>query len=80
MQHLIIDLFIPREEFLKYYKGIASQVNCRARDGRVVSLPVKNLLPFLTHSGVRGSFVIYFERGGKLVSINRLAQAAPVNS
>ncbi|MEZ2746460.1 DUF2835 domain-containing protein [Halopseudomonas bauzanensis] len=72
MQELIIDLALPAERYLAWYRGQAGRVVMRSRDGRSVSLPAHHLRPFLTHEGVYGSFVMRFTREGKLVSLERL--------
>lgn len=72
MQELIIDLALPAERYLAWYRGQAGRVVMRSRDGRSVSLPAHHLRPFLTHEGVYGSFVMRFTDEGKLVSLERL--------
>lgn len=72
MQELIIDLALPAERYLAWYRGQAGRVMMRSRDGRSVSLPAHHLRPFLTHEGVYGSFVMRFTGEGKLVSLERL--------
>jgi len=72
MQELIIDLALPAERYLAWYRGQAGRVMMRSRDGRSVSLPAHHLRPFLTHEGVYGSFVMRFTAEGKLVSLERL--------
>lgn len=72
MQELIIDLALPAERYLAWYRGQAERVMMRSRDGRSISLPAHHLRPFLTHEGVYGSFVMRFTAQGKLVSLERL--------
>lgn len=72
MQELIIDLALPPERYLAWYRGQAGRVVMRSRDGRSVSLPAHHLRPFLTHEGVYGSFVMRFTGEGKLVSLERV--------
>ncbi|CEA06393.1 type IIA topoisomerase (DNA gyrase/topo II, topoisomerase IV), A subunit [Pseudomonas saudimassiliensis] len=72
MQELIIDLALPAERYLAWYRGQAGRVMMRSRDGRSISLPAHHLRPFLTHEGVYGSFVMRFTAQGKLVSLERL--------
>ncbi|MEX2321659.1 MAG: DUF2835 family protein [Saccharospirillum sp.] len=35
-QHLIVDLYISADDYLRHYKGQVSQVVCEARDGRLL--------------------------------------------
>lgn len=72
MQQLVVDLALPADRFLAWYKGQADRVLMRSRDGRSVSLPAHHLRPFLTHEGVHGSFVLKFTDEGKLLSLERL--------
>ena len=72
MQELIIDLALPADRYLAWYRGQAGRVMMRSRDGRSISLPAHHLRPFLTHEGVYGSFVMRFTAQGKLVSLERL--------
>lgn len=72
MQQLIIDVALPAERYLAWYRGDAKRVLMRSRDGRSISLPAHHLRPFLTHEGVYGSFVMRFTSEGKMVSLERL--------
>lgn len=72
MQELIIDVALPAERYLAWYRGDAKRVLMRSRDGRSISLPAHHLRPFLTHEGVYGSFVMRFTSEGKMVSLERL--------
>ena len=72
MHKLIVDLALPAERYLAWYRGQAGRVLMHARDGRSISLPAHHLRPFLTHEGVYGSFVLRFTDEGKLVALERL--------
>ena len=71
-RELIVDIFIPPDEFLLYYNGTANDVFCKSRDGRTISFPVKIIHPYISHSGVKGSFVIAFNKDNKFHSIRKL--------
>lgn len=73
MQKLTVDLALPAERYLAWYRGQAGRVLMHARDGRSISLPAHHLRPFLSHEGVYGSFELTFTDEGKLVSLERLA-------
>lgn len=73
MAHLIVDIHIPADEFLRWYQGGAKVVNVVARDGRRVQFPADSLQPFVTHSGVHGTFAIHFDVNNKLQRVERLA-------
>lgn len=72
MQTITVDLRVSADEYLKFYRGQASIVTCRARDGRSIQFPVKILNPYLTHDGVSGSFEIKFDAKGKFAAITRI--------
>lgn len=72
MQQLIVDVALPADRYLAWYRGSAQRVLMHSRDGRRVSLPAHHLRPFLTHGGVYGSFVMRFTEDGKLLSFERL--------
>ncbi len=72
MQKITVDLRVGADEYLKFYRGQASVVTCRARDGRRIQFPVKILNPYLTREGVSGSFEILFDAQGKFVAISRI--------
>lgn len=71
-QQLVVDIALPAERYLAWYRGYADRVFMLSRDGRSVSLPAHHLRPFLTHEGVYGSFVMRFTGDGKLISLQRM--------
>lgn len=73
-QQLIVDIAVPAERYLAWYRGHADRVLMHSRDGRRVSLPAHHLRPFLSREGVYGSFVMRFTSDGKLISLERLVQ------
>lgn len=72
MQQIIVDLKIDRDEWLKIYRGQTNLVYARTRDGRSIQFPANILSKYTTHSGIYGSFVIYFDDQGKFQSIQKL--------
>ncbi len=72
MQAVIVDLHIPREEWLKIYRGETNQVYATTRDGRSIKFPANILSRYTTHDGVYGSFAIYFDEQGKFQNITKL--------
>lgn len=63
---------ISADEFRAYYRGDIKYVITRAKDGRKIQFPAEVLRPFLDQHGVRGNFVITFDRDHKFVEIQRL--------
>lgn len=72
MEHIIVDLIIAKEEWLKIYQGKAQFVNATSRDGRSIKFPANILSKYTTHNGIEGSFVINFNDDGKFQSIVKL--------
>ena len=72
MDTLIVDLTISADEYLKRYKRSSAVVLAFSRDGRRVQFPASLLQPYVTHSGVVGSFQIEFEAAGKFSNIVKL--------
>lgn len=73
MPALIVDINLPREEYLKVYQSYVRQVRGVARSGESVRFPISVLQPYLTHTGVQGSFRLSFDQQNKFVGIERLA-------
>ena len=63
---------IDREEYLRYYAGTASSVRTRTHQGVVIEFPANALKPWITHSGIAGTFSITMNEENKLVEIKRL--------
>jgi hypothetical protein len=72
MQHIIVDIAISPEEWIKLYRGEATDVHTTSRDGRSVRFPARILSRFFLEEGIRGSFLIRFDAAGKFSSIERL--------
>lgn len=72
MSFVIFDLHLDSEQYLKWYRGTARQVVVTARDGRKIQFPAKVLQPFVTHSGISGTFALYFDDDHRYKEIRRL--------
>ena len=72
MQEIIIDLHIPKDEWLKIYRGQTQLVRARSRDGRSIQFTANILSKYTTHDGIVGSFVVRFDHAGKFQSIHQL--------
>lgn len=72
MRSIYVQLNIPPEEFQRLYEGVAKSVNARSLDGRTVSFPANILRPFVTHSGVVGTFVIHFSDENRFQGIEKI--------
>lgn len=70
--YLIVDITITRDEYLRWYQGAARSVFAVSRDGRKVQFPAQSLQPYVTHTGVKGSFAIHFDDNNRLVRVEKL--------
>ena len=70
--HVVVDIHLTADEYLKWYRGDASSVVAYSRDGRRIRFPVSSLHPYITHEGVRGSFAVHFNEHNKLVKVEKL--------
>ncbi len=73
MRTVIVDISISADEFVKQYQYAGAVVSAYSRDGRSVLFPANILQPFITHSGVKGSFRIQFDNSGKFSGIEALS-------
>lgn len=71
MRSLVVDIHIAAEDYLTLYQGMARDVVANARDGRVVRFPANILRDFVTHDGVHGTFLIFFDDDNKFKDIAR---------
>lgn len=72
MRSLIIDLQLPRDEYLRVYQEHIRQVKAVARSGESVRFPVNVLKKFVAEDGVRGTFELFFDNDNKFVDIIRV--------
>ena len=63
---------ISREEYLKYYAGRASTVRAPTAEGVVIDFPANTLTPWVTHTGINGTFRITMSEENKLIKIKRI--------
>ena len=68
----MIDLQIPHDELMRYYRGSAQGVIARARNGQRVQFPARALRRFVSYNGVCGSFELHVDAANRLRAIHRL--------
>lgn len=73
MRSLLVDIRISRDEYLKVYQSYVRQVRAVARSGESVRFPISVLQPYLTHTGVQGSFRLSFDDRYKFIGIELLS-------
>jgi len=69
--HFTLDL--SAAEYLKYYSGRARTVNTTTLEGYVIEFPAINLNPWVSRSGIQGTFMIEFDENNRLQEIKRLS-------
>jgi hypothetical protein len=70
MRRFEFRLNISSEQYLDYYRGVVHQVVARYSAGQTIQFPASLLKPFLTLSGVHGTFELTCEddhKGARLV-------------
>jgi hypothetical protein len=72
MQSLVVDINLPREEYLRIYHTYIRNVKTTARNGQTVLFPVGVLKPFVTTLGVQGTFRLSFTEDKKFSGIEQM--------
>lgn len=72
MDILTCDIELTTTALATIYAGGARFVQAKARDGREIRFPALALQRFVTHAGVRGTFVITIDNDRRLRSVERL--------
>lgn len=72
MAWLVVDLSISADQFLRLYQGSADTVIAQARDGRKVRFPAGILRPYVSPSGVSGSFRLEYDQQNRLKKLEKI--------
>ena len=72
MPSLVVEISLPREQYLQVYQSYIRQVKAIARNGRSVRFPIVVLKPYLTHNGIHGTFELTFDDNNKFIGIQAL--------
>lgn len=65
-------LNLPADHYLRYYRGLASNVSVVAEDGRRIEFPASSLRPFVSKQGVQGHFELLIDDNNRLLGLVRL--------
>lgn len=71
-RQFVFSIAISREEYLKYYSGHAAAIRTKSYEGLIIEFPARALTPWITHSGIQGTFSISFDENNKLTEIKRI--------
>jgi hypothetical protein len=63
---------IEASEIEKYYQGRVRHILVKATNGLKIQFPANLILPYVTHSGVSGQFLLHYEKSGKATSLKQL--------
>lgn len=65
-------LSIAAHQFEPFYSGIVKYIVVKTRDGKTLQLPAHHLKPFVSRDGIYGEFLLCYDDGNKLISIERI--------
>ena len=68
---VIVALRISKDEYLKYYARQGINVYATSIHGQSICFPAKILQRYVTHSGIEGTFEIFFDDQGRFQSVTR---------
>ncbi|MBV1879629.1 MAG: DUF2835 domain-containing protein [Pseudomonadales bacterium] len=74
MKSLVVDISLPRAEYLKVYESYIKSVRAIAQNGQTVRFPVSVLKPYVTPEGIHGTFRLIFDAEHKFSRVERLSQ------
>lgn len=72
MKKYEVNLNIPSEKIIAYYKGHVQHVVAHTQCGRTIQFPVQNLRAFVDQQGVHGRFLLTVDENGKLKGFERI--------
>jgi hypothetical protein len=65
-------LQISRQQFLRYYQGVAGTVQVISECGKRLHFPAMRLRPFLSHTGINGRFLLTVDGNNHFIALRRL--------
>ena len=72
LRSIIVPLRISAEDYQLLYQGAVKVVSARCTQGRRVHFPANILRPYVTHSGISGTFAILFDDDNRFQSIEKI--------
>ena len=64
-------LSLSADQWLMYYKGQVQSIVVTTFTGTRLSVPARNFVPFVSHSGIQGTFEISFDANNRIVSLHK---------
>jgi hypothetical protein len=68
----IVPLNITADAYRRLYSGDARNVLAHDQEGRTIQFPASSLRPFVTHEGIRGTFIVRVNEHSRLAGVRRL--------
>jgi len=68
----IVPLSITADAYRRLYSGDARNILAHDQEGRKIQFPALSLRPFVSHEGIRGTFIIRVNDQNKLAGIRRV--------
>ena len=72
MPQIEFNIKISPSELEKYYAGVAKVVSVIANSGQRLQFPANLMLPYVTHSGINGHFLLDYANDGKAKRLIKL--------
>jgi hypothetical protein len=72
MPHSVFSLQLTKRQLVPFYNGSRSRIMVKTEAGSTISLPWRVLQPYVTTSGLSGSFVITYDATGKWKEIRKM--------
>jgi len=77
LQQSYFRLVLTAEQVKLFYSGDKTRVQVTDSNGKTLNIPWSTLVAHVTPLGVRGDFVICYDKQGKLRELRRLRPATP---
>lgn len=72
-QQYRFSLQISQQQFLRHYQGTAGSVQVLSHCGRRLRFPASRLRPFLTHTGIMGTFVLTVDARNRFIDLKKIS-------
>ena len=66
-------LRLNQAQLMRYYQGSASAIQVTSHCGRRLQFPASRLRPFMTHTGIEGSFVLTIDTENRFVDLKKIS-------
>jgi predicted flavoprotein YhiN len=74
MPQINFNIKISPSELEKYYAGTAKVISVVANNGQRLQFPANLMLPYVSHYGISGEFVLDYSSSGKARSLTKVGE------